>query len=73
MKSEVSYQHALLIRGAQLAGITIMDLARAIASMEGRAKQFDEGHYEHATIKAEALVEMATQYARQRKGEAKAP
>ena len=78
MKPEtISYRHALLIRGAQLAGISIEDIGRALASMDGQLTAFDAGRdrgdlgvgaYAHGIIRAETLIERATEYARQRKG-----
>jgi hypothetical protein len=82
MKPEtICYRHALLLRGAQLAGITVEDLGRALASMDGQLAAFDADRdrgnlavnsiYAHGIVRAETLIERATEYARERRAGAK--
>jgi hypothetical protein len=69
------FRHARIIRDAQLAGVTIDDLALALASREGKSAEYDEAkrsgdlglnYYSHFTIAAEVILERATVYARDR-------
>lgn len=70
--------HRRLIRECEGAGVTIKDLARAWASIDGRRDEFDigaesddieagEGHYAGYISEAEELLRRATAYARERR------
>lgn len=74
------FHHAKLMREMQTSGVTVEDLARAWASMDGKLQRFDrskvdpayggeDGSYEGYLVEAEEIIERATKYAVERKGQ----
>lgn len=74
----VNLRHARLLQGAAKAGVTVEDLARAWASIDGKRDQFDAGrdisvwddatgHYAGYIVETEEAIQRATQYALDRK------
>jgi hypothetical protein len=61
-----SYQHGKLVRDAQLAGVTVADLAKALAYQDGKLADYDAGETYGFTVRAEELLGVAIQYAEQR-------
>ena len=67
----ILYRHARLMRDAQLAGVAVEDIARALAAADGRLDQFDAGQgnlgfgiFAEYVIRAEQLIERATAFQR---------
>lgn len=78
----VKYEHAVLQREAQLHGVTVEDMARAWASMDGKRDEFDAGkgkslmkdktgHYAGYMEEMEEVLRRAAKYARKRKEKAR--
>ena len=68
--------HAALMEALKSSGVTIEDLARAWASIEGKRDEFDTGkidpdeltgHYGGFVAEAEELVTRAVKYAKNRR------
>jgi hypothetical protein len=66
--SIVEYKRAKLLQNAKLSGITVKDIARALATMAGvkAVSDFDSGLTSVYLDKAEALLELATEFAQER-------
>ena len=67
--SIVEFKRAKLFQDARLSGITVEDIARALATMSGvkALSDFDAGLTHGYLIKAEALLELAIEFARERR------
>jgi hypothetical protein len=76
--SALSFRHAKLIQAARAAGVTVEDMARAWASIDGKRDEFDigrespdieagGGHYAGYLSEAEEMLKRATLYASERK------
>jgi hypothetical protein len=67
--SIVEFKRAKLLQDAKLSGITIMDIARALATMAGAkaASDFDGGLTIGYLSKAETLLELAIEFAQERR------
>lgn len=72
------FRHAKLMQDLKRENVTVEDLARAWASIDGKRDAFDEGkgksvledrtgHYEGYVCETEAAIERAVSYARARK------
>ena len=68
--SIVEFKRAKLLQDAKLSGITVTDIARALATMAGAkaVSDFDAGLTSGYLNRAEALLEMATEFAQERRG-----
>jgi len=66
--SIVEYKRAKLLQDAKLSGITVMDIARGLATMAGAkaVSDFDAGLTRGYLDRAEALLELAIEFARER-------
>jgi len=67
--SIVEFKPAKLLQEAKLSGITIKDIARALATIAGvkAVADFDAGLTGGYLDKAEALLELATEFAQERR------
>ena len=67
--SIVEFKRAKLLRDAKLSGITVKDIARALATMAGvkAVTDFDAGLTGSYLGKAEALLELAIEFAQERR------
>ena len=67
--SIVEFKRAKLLQDARLSGITVNDIARALATMAGvkAVSDFDAGLTTGYLNKAEALLELATEFAQERR------
>ena len=67
--SIVEFKRAKVLQDAKLSGITVKDIARALATMAGveAVSDFDAGLIEGYLNKAEALLELATEFAQERR------
>ncbi len=67
--SIVDFRRAKLLQNARLAGIGVEDIAKALARMAGpkALADFNSGLTGGYLNKAEALLELATEYAHQRR------
>jgi hypothetical protein len=67
--SIVEFKRAKLLQDAKLSGITVKDIARALATMAGvkAVSDFDAGLTRVYLDKAEALLELATEFAQERR------
>ena len=67
--SIVEFRRARLLQEARLSGITVKDIARALATMAGvkAVAEFDAGLTSVYLSKAEALLELATEFAQERR------
>jgi hypothetical protein len=67
--SIVEFKRAKLLQDAKLSGITVMDIARALATMAGvkPVAEFDAGLTSVYLSKAETLLELATEFAQERR------
>jgi len=67
--SIVDFKRAKLLQDAKLSGITVNDIARALASMAGvkAVSDFDAGVTAGYLNKAEALLELAIEFAQERR------
>jgi ribosomal protein S5 len=68
--SIVEFKRAKLLQDAKLSGITVKDIARALATMAGvkAVSDFDAGFTSSYINKAEAMLELATEFAQERRG-----
>jgi hypothetical protein len=66
--SIVEFKRARLLQNAKLSGITVKDIARALATMAGvkAVSDFDAELTSVYLDKAEALLELATEFAQER-------
>ena len=66
--SIVEFRRAKLLQDAKLSGITVKDIARALATMSGvkAVSDFDAGLTSGYLGKAEALLELAIEFAQER-------
>jgi hypothetical protein len=67
--SVVEFKRAKLMQDARLSGITIKDIARALASMAGvkAVSDFDAGVTAGYLRRAEELLELAIEFAQERR------
>ena len=67
--SIVEFKRAKLMQDARLSGITVRDIARALATMVGvkAASDFDAGLTAGYLRRAEDLVELAIEFAQERR------
>jgi hypothetical protein len=67
--SIVEFKRAKLLQDAKLSGITVKDIARALATMAGvkAVTDFDAGLTSCYLGKAEALLELAIEFAQERR------
>jgi len=67
--SIVQFRHAKLLQDARLSGITVSDIARALAHMDGvqALSDFDAGSTSKYLRIAEALLELAIDCAQERR------
>jgi hypothetical protein len=67
--SIVEFRRAKLLQDAKLSGITIPDIARALATIAGpkAISDFDAGITISFLSKAEALLELAIEFAQERR------
>jgi hypothetical protein len=67
--SIVEFKRAKLLQDARLSGITVEDIARALATMAGvkAVGDFDAGLSSHYLGNAEALLELAIEFAQERR------
>jgi len=67
--SIVEFKRAKLLHDARVSGITVEDIARALATMAGvkAVSDFDAGLTSRYLSKAEALLELAIEYAQERR------
>jgi hypothetical protein len=67
--SIVEFKRAKLLQDARLSGITVKDIARALAAMAGvqALEDFDAGSTAGYLSKAEALLELAIEFAQERR------
>ena len=67
--SVVEFRRAKLLQEAKLSGITVEDIARALATMAGvrAVADFDAGSTSDYLSKAEALLELAIEFAQERR------
>jgi hypothetical protein len=66
--SIIQFRRAKLLQDAKLSGVTVADIARAMATMDGvqALSRFDEGFSSHYN-KAEALLDLAIECALERR------
>ena len=64
----VEFRRAKLLQEARVSGITVRDIARALAAVAGvkAVSDFDAGLTSGYLDKAEALLELATEFAQER-------
>jgi hypothetical protein len=67
--SIIQFRRAKLLQDAKLSGVTVADIARAMANMDGvqALSRFDEGFTSVHLDKAEALLELAIECALERR------
>ena len=67
--SIIQFRRAKLLQDAKLSGVTVADIARAIATMDGvqALSRFDEGFTSAHLNKAEALLDLAIECALERR------
>jgi len=67
----VAFKRAKLMQDARLSGVTVKDIARALASMIGvkAVSEFDAGITASYLRRAEELLELAIEFARERRGD----
>jgi hypothetical protein len=67
--SIVEFKRAKLLQDARLSGASVKDIARALATMAGvkTVSDFDAGLTSSYIAKAEALLELATEFAQERR------
>ena len=67
--SIVEFKRAKLLQEAKLSGITVKDIARSLATMAGvkTTSDFDAGLTNVYLNKVEALLELATEFAQERR------
>jgi len=67
--SIIQFRRAKLLQDAKLSGVTVADIARAIATMDGvqALSRFDEGFNSAHLDKAEALLDLAIECALERR------
>ena len=67
--SIIQFRRAKLLQDAKLSGVTVADIARAMANMDGvqALSQFDEGFTSAYLNKAEALLNLAIECALKRR------
>ena len=67
--SIVEFKRAKILQDARLSGATVKDIARALAAMDGvkTVSDFDAGLTSSYIAKAEALLELATEFAQERR------
>jgi hypothetical protein len=67
--SIVDFKRAKLLQDAKLSGVTVNDIARALACMAGvkAVSDFDAGSTGGYLNKAEALLELAIEFAQERR------
>jgi hypothetical protein len=67
----VEFKRAKLMQDARLSGVTVKDIARALASMIGvkAVSEFDAGITASYLRRAEELLELAIEFARERRGD----
>ena len=67
--SIVEFKRAKLLQDARLSGIAVKDIARALAAMTGVAAlaDFDAGLTDEYLRRAEALLELAIEFAQERR------
>ena len=67
--SIIQFRRAKLLQDAKLSGVTVPDIARALATMDGvyALSQFDEGSTSAYLNKAEALLDLAIECALERR------
>jgi hypothetical protein len=67
--SIVEYKRAKLLQDAKLSGISVKDVARALATIAGvkAVSDFDAGLNSGYLDKAEAMLELAIEFARERR------
>ena len=67
--SIVEFKRAKLLQDAKLSGTTVKDIARALATMAGAkaVSDFDAGLTSDYLNKAQALLELATEFAQERR------
>jgi hypothetical protein len=67
--SIVEFKRAKLLQDAKLSGITVKDIARALATMAGvkAASEFDAGLTLGYLSKADTLLQLAIEFAQQRR------
>jgi hypothetical protein len=65
----IQFRRAKLLQDAKLSGVTVPDIARALASMAGMKalSDYDAGITGGYLNKAEALLELATEFAQERR------
>jgi hypothetical protein len=64
-----AFKRAKLLQDARISGITVEDIARALATILGvkAVDGFDAGLGNHYLSKAETLLELATEFAQERR------
>ena len=69
--SIVEFKRAKLMQDARLSGVTVKDIARALASMIGvkAVSDFDAGITASYLRRAEELLELAIEFAQERRGD----
>jgi hypothetical protein len=67
--SIIQFRRAKLLQDAKLFGVTVADIARAMANMDGvqALSRFDDGFTSHYLNKAEALLDLAIECALERR------
>ena len=67
--SIIQFRRAKLLQDAKLSGVTVADIARAMAKMDGAQalSRFDEGFTSAHLNKAEALLDLAIECALERR------
>jgi hypothetical protein len=67
--SIIQFRRAKLLQDAKLSGVTVPDIARALATMDGvqSLSRFDEGFTSVHLDKAEALLDLAIECALERR------
>jgi hypothetical protein len=65
--SIIQFRRAKLLQDAKLSGVTVADIARAMATMDGTLSRFDDGFTSTYFDKAEALLELAIECAFERR------
>ena len=67
--SIIQFRRAKLLQDAKLSGVTVADIARAIATMDGvqALSRFDEGFTSAHLDRAEALLDLAIECALERR------
>jgi len=67
--SIVEFKRAKLLQDSRVSGITVEDIARALATMAGvkAVSDFDAGLTSRYLDKAEALLELAIEFAQERR------